>query len=152
MYKRPARILFLSRTDACRGLMAEAAARVDGAGWLEARSAGLDPGAGPDPEALAALARAGLGGMDLRPKALTREDLEWADLVVSLDAAAGRRAGELAPGRPHRHWELPAPGAVGAAALLAEIRDRVAKMVGGMRMLARLDDGRGPKPPGWTPP
>lgn len=66
--------------------------------------------------------------------ALTVPDDGPVDLIVSLDPDAACR---LPPGHvPHKHWPVTAPRA-------DDIRQRVAGLVGGMRLLASLD-GSGP--------
>ena len=113
MYKRPARLLVAAVDDDGRARMVRDLARQPTlSDWLEVRPA------------------RSMG--ELRP-----EDLEWADLLVAVDAAA---AGEFPAQRPvHcrlKRWHLPAagsPGAEAAAALALHC------MVGGMRMLSRMD-------------
>ena len=116
-YLRPARVVFLTgHTD---GLAAEAAdwANRHGAGWMEARARRL--------------AQAG-GNLACCSKA----DLEWGDLLVTLDAAA------LAdmPCRPthmqHRHYPFE-PGAASSGQLLSALHGRIEGMLGGLRLMQR---------------
>jgi len=68
---------------------------------------------------------------------LRREDLEWADLLVAVDAEAARGFPAERPVNCRlKRWELPSAGStdVEAAALQA-----LQCMVGGMRMLSRMD-------------
>ena len=113
MYKRRARLLVASVDDDGRALMVQTLAGQPAlSDWLEVRPA--------------------LSMRDLRT-----EDLEWADLLVALDAAA---AADFPSQRPAtcrlKRWHLPASGSPGveAAAALA-----LHCMAGGMRMLARMD-------------
>ena len=113
MYKRRARLLVAAVEDDGRARMVGDLARQPTlSDWLEVRPA--------------------QSMRDLRPA-----DLEWADLLVAVDAAAAR---EFPAKRPVtcrlKRWHLPAagsPGAEAAAALALHC------MVGGMRMLSRLD-------------
>lgn len=120
-YLRPARVVFLTgRTD---GLAAEAAdwANRQGAGWMEARARRL-------PQAGGNLACCG------------GDDLEWGDLLVTLDAAA------LAdmPCRPtrmqHRHYPFE-PGAASFGQLLSALHGRIDGMLGGLRLMQRAAAG-----------
>lgn len=142
MYKRKARVLFLSQANDCRGLLAERLAGHLGGEWLEARSAGLAMHP-PDPRVAGALAGFGLDAPPPGGRAVTAEDLTWADLVVSLDEPA--RAVPLPAGTRGKHWPLPAAPALGGLdALREEIARRITAMVGGMRMLARMDADEAP--------
>jgi len=136
-YKRKARILFLGMHHACRAPMAEGLANALGDGWIEARAAGLDPQP-LDPLAVAAMAEAGIILADHRSP-LTADLLRWADLVVTLDAAARDRCPPLPSGVQHRHYPfaIPADGLPSYRALREQIRVRVAGMIGGMKMLQR---------------
>lgn len=137
MYKRAARILFVESAPATRARLAEAAAKRIGDSWLEGRAASLDVRDSSTP----------VGETGLRVSAdgvyppLSCDLLEWADLVVLLDAACERYCAAFSPGRRRKRWFLSArertdPVDEGAA---AEIEARVASMVGGLRMLARSD-------------
>jgi len=113
MYKRRARLLVAAVEDDGRARMVrDLALQPTLSDWLEVRPA--------------------RSMRDLR-----QEDLEWADLLVAVDAAA---AGEFPAKRPIncrlKRWHLPASGSPGveAAAALA-----LHCMVGGMRMLSRMD-------------
>src|SRR5437868_1725868 len=64
----------------------------------EARSAGSRPAAELHEAVVEALEEVGIDISGRKPKALVREDVEWADLVVTMgcgDARTGRRAGSL---------------------------------------------------------
>ncbi|MBS0003525.1 MAG: precorrin-3B synthase [Thioalkalivibrio sp.] len=113
MYKRPARLLVAAATDDGRAqVVKELAAEPALAEWLEVRPA--------------------RSMHDLR-----REDLEWADLLVAVDTEAAREFPAERPANCRlKRWALPQAGSpdVEAAALLA-----LQCMVGGMRMLSRMD-------------
>lgn len=65
------------------------------------------------------------------------------DLLVTLDALALEARPELPSGCRHVHWPLP------ASPTDADIAARVDGLVGGMRLLARLDNSEAPS--GRTP-
>ena len=65
------------------------------------------------------------------------------DLLVTLDALALEARPELPSGCRHAHWPLP------ASPTDADIAARVDGLVGGMRLLARLDNSEAPR--GHTP-
>ena len=113
MYKRRARLLVAAVEDDGRArVVQELAQKPPFAEWLEVR-------------ATASM------------RALNPEDLAWSDLLVAVDAPA---AAEFPAQRPAtcrlKRWHLPAAGGPGveAAAALA-----LHCMVGGMRMLSRMD-------------
>lgn len=91
-----------------------------------------------DPETVTvAVATAGLlaaawidaeGGANLRP---------GFDLVITLDSDAQARLAPHISG-PYRHWPLT------AATRAADLAARITALVGGMRLLARLDDSGAP--------
>lgn len=137
LYKRPARVLFLSREDRCRGLLAQAWAKTLGGHWLEARSAGLHPAAEADPRLASVLNADGASAEGLHPEALAADMLAWADLLVSLDSEARTHLTTLANGIPLKHWDLPDEDDL--ETLSRTIRRRVEQMIGGLRMLARMD-------------
>jgi len=113
MYKRRARLLVVAVDDDGRARMVrDLALQPPLSEWLEVR---------PAPSM-----------RDLRP-----EDLAWADLLVAVDAAA---AVQFPGNRPVncrlKRWQLPASGSPGVVAAAATA---LHCMVGGMRMLSRLD-------------
>ncbi|AGA32246.1 precorrin-3B synthase [Thioalkalivibrio nitratireducens DSM 14787] len=113
MYKRPARLLVAALTDDGRARLVERFARRPVlAQWLEVRSA-------------ASMHR------------LDATDLEWADLLVAVDDAAARAFPRERPATCQlRRWRLPAAGVPGVEAAAASALNCI---VGGMRMLARMD-------------
>jgi hypothetical protein len=108
MYKRPARVLFLSASDPSLATRVAEQATTGYPDFLEARADG----------------------------ALTCEGLNWADLLVTLDDAARRRVASSAPDKPSRDWSL---AAADQATWPVQVERELGSMVGGMRMLARLD-------------
>lgn len=114
MYKRPARLLVAAVSDDGRARrIAELAGQPALATWLEVRPA-------------------------RSMRALTVDDLEWADLLVAVDAAA---ALECPLERPVtcrlKRWRLPP---VASSDFEAEAMAALRGMAGGMRMLARVDE------------
>lgn len=125
MYKRKVRVLFLSLGSAACGRMAEDYARREGSAWLEARAACFSA-RGVEPSVPYFLSEEEMPGA-----------LAWADLVVTLGGCEDEFDLPLPPGVQRRHWALPEPGA------REEIERRVAGIIGGIRLLARSDDGPG---------
>jgi arsenate reductase len=63
-----------------------------------------------------------------KPKALEREDVEWADLVVTMGCGD---ACPVLPGKEYLDWNLPDPAGLGleeVRELRAVIEDRVAQL------------------------
>ncbi|WP_018141482.1 MULTISPECIES: hypothetical protein [unclassified Thioalkalivibrio] len=113
MFKRRARLLVASeRPDTRAARVAELASADEFEDWIEVR-----PGRAMD--------------------GVTEDDLAWADLLVAVDEAAARRMPAARPAtcRP-KYWRLPAE--TGADFDLQTL-EALRCMVGGMRMLARVD-------------
>lgn len=110
MFKRKARILFVAAQDDNRAQMARALAEEHGGEYLEAR-ADTAPGAA--------------------------QTLQWADLIVSFDAAVQARLAPLAPHTRTKLWPLPEAS---DAQMPARLEEKVGGMIGGLRMLSRLDE------------
>ena len=113
MFKRRARLLVAAeRPDGRAARVAELAGAAELEDWIEVRPA----------RAMAEVARG---------------DLDWADLLVAVDEQAARAmpAGRPATCRP-KYWRL--PGETGADFDLQTL-EALRCMVGGMRMLARVD-------------
>lgn len=121
-YKRQARIVFLGGLHPAPANLAAHYAQKLGAEWMEGRAAVL-PGV--------------TGDVAVLDEAL----LAWADLLVTLDAAALAARPVLRPGLQHRHYPFePIPPAADKAAwseLAARVRARVEGMIGGMRLLEK---------------
>lgn len=120
-YKRKARIVFLAGHPAPASLAAHYANRL-GAEWMEARAA-VPPGVAGEVPVL---------GADM---------LAWADLLVTLDAAANAARPALRAGLQHRHFPFePIPETADKptwSAFAVRIRQRVEGMISGMRMMQR---------------
>ena len=62
------------------------------------------------------LEEVGIDVSSRKPKALTREDVEWADLVVTMGCGDAR---PVLPGKEYVDWDLPDP----AGLCLEEVRE-----------------------------
>jgi len=110
----PYRVLFLSRRDTARSIMAEAIMNEKGNGRFHAFSAGVEPGDKADPVALRALARAGYDPTALAPRSYKDfAEAEPMDFIFTLsDTAHGEPMPEW-PGHPvTAHWGCEDPLAV----------------------------------------
>ena len=76
------------------------------AGRHDARSAGTTPGERVHPEVAEAMRELGIEIGDRRPRRLTTEDAEWADVVVTM--GCGDECPYI-PGRRYLDWDLPDP-------------------------------------------
>jgi arsenate reductase len=86
--------------------MSEALFARAAAGRHEARSAGTMPAAHVHPEVVAVMAELGIDLSDHRPRKLSREDAEWADVVVTM--GCGDECPYL-PGKRYIDWDLADP-------------------------------------------
>jgi arsenate reductase (thioredoxin) len=106
-------ILFLSRRDSARSLIAEAVVNRHGHGRFHAFSAGVEPAEVSEPLALEVLASAGLETSGLRPKhwrEFCRDDSPNMDFVFALsDTAAGETLPEWRGHPLTAHWRYPDP-------------------------------------------
>ncbi len=94
------------------------------------RSAGTTPGERVHPEVVEAMNELGIDLSDRRPRLLTGEDAEWADVVVTM--GCGDKCPYI-PGRRYVDWDLPDPKGQSLDAVRAtrdEIALRVAALVG----------------------
>jgi len=72
----------------------------------EARSAGSRPEAHLHQAVVEAMDEIGIDLFDRRPKSITTEDLEWADVVVTMGCGD---ACPVLPGKEYVDWNLPDP-------------------------------------------
>jgi arsenate reductase (thioredoxin) len=82
----------------------------------EARSAGSRPAAELHGAVVEVLEEVGIDVSGRTPRALTREDVEWADLVVTMGCGD---ACPVLPGKEYVDWNLPDP----AGPCLEEVRE-----------------------------
>jgi arsenate reductase (thioredoxin) len=107
------RVLFVGLRNAGRSQLAAALYEARGG---EARSAGCRPAGELYEAVVEALAELDLDVSGRVPRALDASDVEWADLVVTME---GADAGPAASGRPSIHWNVAEP----AALCLEEVRE-----------------------------
>ena len=82
----------------------------------EGRSAGSRPATELHEAVVEALEEVGIDVSGRKPKALAREDVEWADLVVTMGCGD---ACPVLPGKEYLDWNLPDP----AGLCLEEVRE-----------------------------
>lgn len=114
MYKRAARVLFVGASGDWRTDLAVRLLGEMGTGWMEGRASDLDR--------------------------LDAEQLDWADLVIPLDQQTRQRCPTLPPTARLKIWDLPE---LTPDDTEAEIRRRLTGMLGGLRMLSRVDEKPG---------
>jgi arsenate reductase len=107
------RVLFVCVQNAGRSQLAQALWERRGG---EARSAGSQPADEIHQAVVEALEEIGVDVSGRRPKGLTHEDVEWADLVVTMGCGD---ACPYIPGKRYVDWELPDP----AGLCLEEVRE-----------------------------
>ena len=112
------RVLFVCVQNAGRSQMAQALYERQGG---EARSAGSQPAAAVHPEVAELMPELA----DRIPRALTRDDIEWADLVVTMGCGD---ACPYIPGKEYVDWELDDPAGKGIDEV-RRIRDEIAGRV-----------------------
>ncbi|MCW2960591.1 MAG: protein tyrosine phosphatase [Thermoleophilia bacterium] len=120
------RALFVCIQNAGRSQMAQAFAAQAG---LEARSAGSAPAREVHPEVADAMQELGIDIRGRVPHKLTQEDVEWADIVVTMGCGD---ACPYIPGKQYVDWELPDPhgmGEDGVRTVRDEIRRRIRELV-----------------------
>jgi arsenate reductase (thioredoxin) len=105
--------LFVCVENAGRSQMAQALYERRGG---EARSAGSRPATELHEAVVEALDEVGIDVSGRKPKALAREDVEWADLVVTMGCGD---ACPVIPGKEYVDWNLPDP----AGLCLEEVRE-----------------------------
>jgi arsenate reductase len=101
-----ARVLFVCLHNAGRSQMSEALFTRAAEGGHEARSAGTTPGEHVHPEVVEAMGELGIDLSARQPRELTREDAEWADVVVTM--GCGDECPYI-PGKRYLDWDLPDP-------------------------------------------
>ena len=97
-------LYFVCVGNAGRSQMAEAFAKQAG---HDARSAGSRPAAALDPEVVEAMRELGIELAGRVPRGITQEDVEWADVVVTM--GCGEDACPVLPGKRYVDWEIRDP-------------------------------------------
>lgn len=121
------KVLFVCVQNAGRSQMAQAL--YERAGGGAARSAGTEPAERVHPEVVEAMRELGVELESRTPRALSREDVEWADLVVTM--GCGDRC-PYVPGREYVDWELDDPAGKGLDEV-RRIRDEIERRVATLR-------------------
>jgi arsenate reductase (thioredoxin) len=132
-----ARALFVCLHNAGRSQMSEALFARAAEGRHEARSAGTAPGERVHPGVVEAMAELGIDLSGRVPRRLTREDAEWADVVVTM--GCGDECPYI-PGKRYLDWELRDPRDRPVEAVRG-IRDEIGRRVGAL--VAELDAAQG---------
>lgn len=101
-----ASVLFVCLHNAGRSQMSAALLEREAAGRHVALSAGTTPGWRVHPEVVEAMLELGIDIADRRPRLLTRELAEQADVVVTM--GCGDQCPYI-PGKRYLDWELPDP-------------------------------------------
>ena len=101
-----AHVLFVCLHNAGRSQMSQALFERDAAGRHQADSAGTTPATQVHPEVVEVMHELGIDLAHRRPRALTREQAEWADLVVTM--GCGDEC-PYVPGVRYLDWDLPDP-------------------------------------------
>ena len=115
-------VLFVCVQNAGRSQIAQALYEARGG---SARSAGSKPAAAVHKEVVDVMRERGLDLSERAPRGLARNDVEWADLVVTMGCGD---ACPVLPGKRYLDWELPDPAGKDAAAVRA-IRDEIERRV-----------------------
>ena len=126
-----ARVLFVCLHNAGRSQMSRALFERASAGRHDAESAGTEPAERLHAEVVEAMGELGIDVSEQRPKRLTREMAERADVVVTM--GCGDECPYI-PGKRYIDWELPDPKGLPPERVRA-IRDEIAA-----RLHALVDD------------
>jgi len=116
------RVLFVCIGNAGRSQMAQAFAERAG---LEARSAGSRAESHLHPEVVEVVSELGIDLSGRVPHQLNDEDVEWADLVVTMGCGD---ACPVLPGKRYLDWNLQDPMGM-PIEVVRQIRDRIAGLV-----------------------
>jgi arsenate reductase (thioredoxin) len=116
------RVLFVCIGNAGRSQMAQAF--YEQAGGV-ARSAGTRPESEVHPEVVTAMREIGIDLAGREPHKLSREDVEWAELVVTMGCGD---ACPVLPGKRYVDWNLQDPAGM-PIEVVRQIRDKIAGLV-----------------------
>jgi arsenate reductase (thioredoxin) len=120
------RVLFVCLHNAGRSQMSEALFARAAEGRHEAASAGTTPGERVHPEVVEVMGELGIDLNGRRPRGLTRDLAEWADVVVTM--GCGDEC-PFIPGKRYLDWELEDPKGRPVAEVRAT-RDEIERRVG----------------------
>jgi arsenate reductase len=129
--------LFVCVHNAGRSKISQAPFNRAAGGAHQACSAGPAPAAHVHPEVIAVMDELGIDLRDEKPKLLTRELAEWADVVVTMGCGD---ACPYSPGKRYLDWELEDPKGQSLDAVRAT-RDEIDERV--RRLLAELNAASG---------
>jgi arsenate reductase len=95
----------------------------------EARSAGSRPERELHPQVVEAMREVGISLDGRRPRRIEPEDVEWADVVVTMGCGD---ACPVLPGKRYVDWNLPDPAALPLAEVRS-LRDEIERLVAALR-------------------
>jgi protein-tyrosine-phosphatase len=130
-----ANTLFVCLHNAGRSQISQALFERAAGGRHQGRSAGTTPGERVHPEVVEAMNELGIDLSERKPKLLSTEDAEWADVVVTM--GCGDKC-PYVPGVRYLDWDLPDPKGRPLAAVRAT-RDEIERRV--TALVAELDRG-----------
>jgi arsenate reductase (thioredoxin) len=130
-----ANALFVCLHNAGRSQMSQALFECAAGGRHEGRSAGTTPGDRVHPEVVEVMNELDIDLASRKPKLLSREDAEWADVVVTM--GCGDECPYI-PGKRYLDWDLPDPKGRPVEEVRAT-RDAIAQRVA--RLVEELDRG-----------
>jgi arsenate reductase len=136
-----ARALFVCLHNAGRSQMSQALFARAAEGRHEALSAGTTPGDRVHPEVVEVMDELGIDLSGRQPRKLSREDAEWADVVVTM--GCGDECPYI-PGKRYLDWELTDPKGQPVEAVRAT-REEIERRV--QALVAELDAGGGSAAP-----
>jgi arsenate reductase (thioredoxin) len=116
------RVLFVCVRNAGRSQLARALYEARGG---EARSAGSEPADEVQTAVVEALEEIGIDIGERVPRRLLRDDVEWADLVVTMGCGD---ACPVVPGKEYVDWNLPDPVGL-CLEEVRELREEIARRV-----------------------
>ncbi len=119
------KVLFVCLHNAGRSQMSRALFQRAAGDRHEARSAGTQPAATLHPEVVTAMGELGFDLAAERPRLLTSDLAEWAEVVVTM--GCGDQCPYI-PGRQYRDWELPDPAGRPLDEVRA-VRDEISRRV-----------------------
>jgi arsenate reductase len=125
-------VLFVCVHNAGRSQMAAGFARALGAGEVEVRSGGSEPGDQINPAAVAVMAEKGIDITTAVPQLLKTDDVREADVVITMGCGD---ACPIFPGKRYEDWELRDP-ADQPVDVVRAVRDDIEKRV--RRLLGSL--------------
>jgi arsenate reductase len=132
-----ARILFVCLHNAGRSQMSEALFLREARGRHEARSAGTAPGDHVHDSVVAVMREEGIDLSDRKPRLLTMDLAQWADIVVTMGCGD---ACPVIPGKRYIDWDLQDPKDLPISDV-RKIRDTIKKEVGKLvESLTPVDD------------